>query len=80
MRIDAPNRLPENEYMSIQAPISTELLERMHAAVERAAAGRRDPAQMRAACEEMDRIRESIQRRLGVIDLAVELIRDARNP
>lgn len=39
----------------------------------------RDPAAGRKAREEMDRMREEIRRRIGTVDVAVELVREARN-
>jgi hypothetical protein len=38
----------------------------------------RDPELVRKACEEMDATREEIQRRIGIVDVAVELVREAR--
>lgn len=54
--------------------VTTELQE----AAENASRRVRDPAAMRKACEEMDRIRKDVKRRLGTVDIAVELIREAR--
>ena len=34
---------------------------------------------MRKACDEMDRLREETRERVGVVDVAVELVRDARD-
>lgn len=48
--------------------------------LESAASGHRDPAQMRQAREEMNRLREELRQKIGIVDVAVELIRDARNP
>jgi hypothetical protein len=31
------------------------------------------------ACEEMDRLREETRKRVGIVDVAVELVRDARD-
>ena len=49
----------------------------MQEAADNAAKGIRDADAMRKAREEMDRMREE---RCGAVDVAVELIRDARNP
>jgi hypothetical protein len=38
----------------------------------------RDPELVRKACEEMDATREEIRRRVGIVDIAVELVREAR--
>jgi hypothetical protein len=56
-------------------PTATDLQE----AAESAAKGRRDPAAVKKACEEMDRIRADVKRRLGVVEVAVDLVREARN-
>ncbi len=48
-------------------------------AVEAAAKGIRDPEAMDRAFAEMDEGRDEIRRRLGELNLAVELIRDARD-
>lgn len=34
---------------------------------------------MRRACEEMDRMREETRKRVGIVDVAVEFVRDARD-
>jgi hypothetical protein len=46
----------------------------------RVQAGVRDPVAIRQACERMDRMREELRKKIGIVDVAVELIRDARNP
>ena len=51
----------------------------MKAAVERAAKGIRDPDEMRRACEDMDRIREEIRKREGILDIGVAAIRELRD-
>ncbi len=47
-------------------------------AVDRLMSGVRDRAAMRKAREDMNRMREETRRRIGTVDLAVELVRDAR--
>ncbi len=59
--------------------ISPEALAQLQAAAEHAASGRRDPEAVRAACERMDRMREELRRTRGEIEIAVDLIRDARD-
>lgn len=51
----------------------------LEAAIERLMKGVRDPEAARKACERMDRMREELWERIGTVELAVELIRDARN-
>ena len=48
--------------------------------VARLLKGDRDPVAMRRVREDMNRMREETRQRIGTVDLAVELIRDARNP
>lgn len=38
-----------------------------------------DRETMRKACEEMDRLREETRERVGIVDVAVEFVRDARD-
>ena len=40
---------------------------------------RRDPEAVRLACERMDRMREEIQKRVGIVDIAVPSIRELRD-
>ena len=48
-------------------------------AIERAMKGIRDPNTMEEAAREMDEGREEIRSRLGELNIAVELIREARD-
>ncbi|MDZ4687486.1 MAG: hypothetical protein SH850_20635 [Planctomycetaceae bacterium] len=48
--------------------------------LERAAAGKRDPEKMRKAVEELERSREATRKQIGTVDVAVDLVRDARAP
>jgi hypothetical protein len=41
--------------------------------------GVRDPAIEKKACEDMDRMREETRKRVGTVEVAVDLIREARN-
>ena len=38
-----------------------------------------DREAMRKACEEMDRLREKTEKRVGIVDVAVEMVREARD-
>jgi hypothetical protein len=40
---------------------------------------RRDPEAVRLACERMDRMREEIQKRVGIVDIAIPAIRELRD-
>lgn len=59
--------------------ISPELMADLQEAADHAARGIRDPEAMRKACERMDRTREAIRQRIGVLDFAVPTIRALRD-
>ena len=58
--------------------ISSDAMIRLQETIDRLIRGVRDPEAMRKACEEMDAAREELRRRIGTVDVAVDLIRDAR--
>jgi hypothetical protein len=64
--------------MNTTEPIPDDVMAELRSATERAARGIRDPEAMRRACERMDRMREELRGRTGQLDIAVELIREAR--
>ncbi|HEX4071917.1 MAG TPA: hypothetical protein VHX68_12125 [Planctomycetaceae bacterium] len=68
-----------NRVMSIDTPISADVMSLLHEAAERAAKGITDREAMRNACEEMDRISEQVHRRNGVLDIGVPAIRELRD-
>ena len=47
-------------------------------AIRQAMSGVRDPEEMRKACERMDRMREEVYQREGILDIAVPAIRELR--
>ncbi len=51
----------------------------LQAAADRAAQGIRDPETMLRACERMDRLREEIRRKYGILDIGVPAIRELRD-
>ena len=63
--------------MSIDS--TTDLVHELEQTLQRASTGIRDPAEMRQAREEMNRLPEELRQKIGVVDVAVDLIRDARN-
>jgi len=68
--------------MNTKAPISgipAEIMAQLQAAVDKAARGIRDPDEMHRACEDMDRIREGIRKREGILDIGVPAIRQLRD-
>lgn len=60
--------------MATLSPPTTELQE----AAERASKGVRDAESLRRASESLDRARESTRQRIGTVEVAVDLIREAR--
>jgi len=58
---------------------SPEVMADLQEAAVRAAKGVRDPEAMRRAAESMDRIREEIARKHGVLDIGVPAIRELRD-
>ncbi len=65
--------------MSTDTLIPAELMAELQEAADRAAKGIRDPDAMRQACERMDRIREEIYRKHGLLDIGVQAIRELRD-
>jgi len=66
---------------TVQRPsaIPPEVMAELQKAADDAAKGIRDPEKMRGACEEMDRRREQIFRRIGSVDFAAPTIRALRD-
>ena len=64
---------------TIEAPPATDLDAAYSAAVERAMKGIRNPRAMDEAAREMDEGREEIRSRMGELNIAVDLIREARD-
>ena len=65
--------------MSTAAAKPSEAQLELEDAVARLTRRSRDPELVRRACEGMDRMREELRQRIGEIEIAVDLIRDARN-
>lgn len=59
--------------------IPSQIMDELQKAADQAAQGIRDPEAMRQACENMDRIREEIFGRHGVLDLGLPAIRELRD-
>ncbi len=64
---------------TFQSLIPPELLAEMQEAAERVAKGIRDPEARRKSAERMDRIREEIRQKHGVLDIGVPAIRELRD-
>jgi hypothetical protein len=58
---------------------TADLVYELQQTLERASTRIRDPLEMRQARAEMNRLRDELRQRIGVVDAAVDLIRDARN-
>jgi hypothetical protein len=65
--------------MSIDAPPTKMDTNDLEQAIARLVSGVRDPVVGQRAREEMDRMREETRKRIDTVEVAVELIRDARN-
>ncbi|HVC95524.1 MAG TPA: hypothetical protein VND64_17650 [Pirellulales bacterium] len=65
--------------MSIDTLVPAELMAELQEAADRAAKGIRDPEAMSRTCERMDRIREEIFRKYGLLDIGVPAIRALRD-
>ncbi len=48
-------------------------------ALRNAMAGNQDPEAMRQACDEQDRLREELRQKVGDLNVAVDLVREARD-
>jgi len=60
---------------NMETPTTTELQE----AIEKAREGRRDAEAMRKASERLDKTREEMRCKVGVVDVAVPSIRELRD-
>jgi hypothetical protein len=63
----------------VESPPATGLDAEFDAAIADLTNGVRDPKKMDDAAREMDEGREEIRSRLGTLDIAVQLIREARD-
>jgi succinate dehydrogenase/fumarate reductase flavoprotein subunit len=59
--------------------IPPELLAQMREAAIKAMSPVRDPEAMKIACERMDRMREEIKKKHGILDIGVPAIRELRD-
>ena len=63
----------------IETGIPAALMARLQEAADRAATGIRDPEAMREAVESLNTLREQINQRHGLLDIAVPSIRELRD-
>jgi hypothetical protein len=73
--IDQSPKPTDNIFMSIDTSTMAELQE----AADRAAKGIRDPDAMRKALARLAVAREELRKRVGILDVSVDLIRSARD-
>ena len=66
--------------MTTETLVADDAKQKLAETLDRLMKGIRDPKEMRWAAEQMDRMREEIRQRCGILDMAVELIREARDP
>jgi hypothetical protein len=59
--------------------VPPQLMADLEDAARYAASGVRDPEVMRRACERMDRMREELRKKVGEMNVAVDLIREVRD-
>jgi hypothetical protein len=59
--------------------IPPKLLAELEEVMADIAKGRRDPEAMKKASRDMDRLREETRKKLGILDVAVDLIREGRD-
>lgn len=69
----------DNGTIGTETIISAEVMAKMQETADKAAKGIRDPEEMDRAFKEMDRVREELRKKIGTVDMALDLIRDARN-
>ena len=62
----------------MQAVSTATLLRELSERLLKARQGIRDPEEMRRACAHMDQAREELQKRIGVVEAAVDLVREGR--
>jgi hypothetical protein len=65
--------------MSTESLGTSQPLTSLNDAIARAMRGQRDPDAEKVACERMDRMREEIRRKHGLLDIAVPSIRELRD-
>jgi hypothetical protein len=62
-----------------QSSIPTDILSQLREEALKASKEDRDPDEMERACADMDRIREEIRAKHGILDIAVPAIRELRD-
>ena len=70
------NTTPHDPSCSVIPP---EVMADLQDAADKATKGIRDPEAMKRACERMDRMREELYRKHGLLDIGVPAIRELRD-
>ena len=65
--------------MAVKTLATDDAKQKLAETLDRLVKGTRDPKEMNWAAEQMDRMREEIRQRCGIVNMAVDLIRDARD-
>ena len=65
--------------LRVKTGIPSDVMAELQEAADRAAAGIHDPEAMRRSCARMDRMREEIRKKHGVLDIGVPAIRALRD-
>ena len=66
--------------MKARTEIPEDILSQLRVAVDRAVQRVRDPEVVRKACERLDKMREEVRLRHGLLDIAVPAVREIRDP
>lgn len=66
--------------MSIATTSTIDATKELVEVISRLSARGGDPESMRKARQRMDQMREDLRQRIGTVEVAVDLVRDARNP
>jgi hypothetical protein len=70
--------IPLNNSGMSRIAVKSDAMRKLEETIDRIVRGERDPEAMHKACEEMDAAREELRQRIGTVDVAVDLVRDAR--
>jgi hypothetical protein len=77
IHVDSPREASNNCTMSKEIlPVGNSEL---NDAIAHLMKGERDPEAVKKACERMDQIREETRKRVGIVDVAVEFVREFRD-
>ncbi len=77
--VDAFAKVSNNTNMSTEHAIPAKIVHDLEQTLDRAMTGARHPEEMHEARKRMNQMREELRKRIGIVNIAVDLIRDARN-